>query len=67
VKEDADGVVVNGKRIHVYAIKDPAEIDWSKFGVQMWSNPPGDSRMPRTPEAPSRYSQEGNHLGARQE
>src|SRR6476619_4761457 len=35
VKEDADGVVVNGKRIHVYAIKDPAEIDWSKFGVQI--------------------------------
>jgi len=35
VKEDADGVVVNGKRIHVYAIKDPAEIDWTKFGVQI--------------------------------
>ena len=35
VKEDADGVVVNGKRIHVYAIKDPAEIDWSKFGAQI--------------------------------
>ena len=35
VKEDGDGVVVNGKRIHVYAIKDPAEIDWSKFGVQI--------------------------------
>jgi len=35
VKEDADGVVVNGKRIHVYAIKDPAEIDWAKFGVQI--------------------------------
>jgi len=35
VKEDADGVVVNGKRIHVYATKDPAEIDWSKFGVQI--------------------------------
>ena len=35
VKQDADGIVVNGKRIHVYAIKDPAEIDWSKFGVQI--------------------------------
>ena len=35
VKEGADGVVVNGKRIHVYAIKDPAEIDWAKFGVQI--------------------------------
>src|ERR1700730_3400660 len=35
VKADADGILVNGKRIHVYAIKDPAEIDWSKFGVQI--------------------------------
>jgi glyceraldehyde 3-phosphate dehydrogenase len=35
VKSDADGILVNGKRIHVYAIKDPAEIDWSKFGVQV--------------------------------
>jgi glyceraldehyde 3-phosphate dehydrogenase len=35
VKADADGISVNGKRIHVYAIKDPAEIDWSKFGVQV--------------------------------
>ena len=35
VKADADGILVNGKRIHVYAIKDPAEIDWSKFGVQV--------------------------------
>ena len=35
VKADADGILVNGKRIHVYAIKDPAEIDWSKFGVEI--------------------------------
>ena len=35
VKADADGILVNGKRIHVYAIKDPAEIDWSKFGVEV--------------------------------
>jgi len=35
VKEDGDGILVNGKRIHIYAIKDPAEIDWSKFGVQI--------------------------------
>jgi glyceraldehyde 3-phosphate dehydrogenase len=35
VKADADGILVNEKRIHVYAIKDPAEIDWSKFGVQV--------------------------------
>src|ERR1044071_1642163 len=35
VKADGDGILVNGKRIHVYAIKDPAEIDWSKFGAQI--------------------------------
>src|SRR4029078_10762675 len=35
VKEDADGVGVNGKRIHVYPSKDPAEIGWSKVGVQI--------------------------------
>src|SRR6185503_9415833 len=35
VKVEADGILVNGKRIHVYAIKDPAEIDWSKFGVEI--------------------------------
>src|SRR6266700_4156786 len=35
VKTDSDGIVVNGKRIHVFAIKDPAEIDWSKFGVEV--------------------------------
>src|SRR5438552_16708948 len=35
VKEDANGILVNGKRIHIYAIKDPAEIDWSKFGVEI--------------------------------
>jgi len=35
VKSDADGIIVNGKRIHVFAIKDPAEIDWTKFGVEV--------------------------------
>ena len=35
VKSDADGILVNGKRIHVYAIKDPAELDWAKFGVEI--------------------------------
>ncbi|MEP7352380.1 MAG: type I glyceraldehyde-3-phosphate dehydrogenase [Acidobacteriota bacterium] len=35
VTHDADGVIVNGKRIHVFSIKDPAELDWSKFGVEV--------------------------------
>ena len=35
VKVEADAIIVNGKRIHVFAIKDPAEIDWTKFGVEV--------------------------------
>jgi glyceraldehyde 3-phosphate dehydrogenase len=32
---DGAGIVVGGKRIHVFAIKDPAEIDWSSLGAQV--------------------------------
>ena len=35
VKVEADAIVVNGKRIKVFAIKDPAEIDWSGVGAQV--------------------------------
>jgi glyceraldehyde 3-phosphate dehydrogenase len=35
VKADADGLLVGGKRIRVFAIKDPAEIDWSSLGVEV--------------------------------
>ena len=35
VKVDGDSVVVNGKKIKVFAVKDPAEIDWSSLGVQV--------------------------------
>jgi glyceraldehyde 3-phosphate dehydrogenase len=35
VKAEADAIVVNGKRIKVFAIKDPAEIDWSGVGAQV--------------------------------
>ena len=35
VKAEADAILVNGKRIRVFAIKDPAEIDWSGLGVQV--------------------------------
>ena len=32
---DGDSIVVGAKRIHVFAIKDPAEIDWSSLGAQV--------------------------------
>ena len=35
VKAEADAIVVNGKRIKIFAIKDPAEIDWSGVGAQV--------------------------------
>lgn len=35
VKAEADAIVVNGKKIKIFAIKDPAEIDWSSLGAQV--------------------------------
>jgi glyceraldehyde 3-phosphate dehydrogenase len=35
VKAEGDAIVVNGKRIKIFAIKDPAEIDWPAAGAQV--------------------------------
>ncbi len=35
VKADGDSVTVAGKKIKIFAIKDPAEIDWPSLGVQV--------------------------------
>src|ERR1039457_3527025 len=35
VKAEADAIVVGGKRIKIFAIKDPAELDWSSLGVEI--------------------------------
>jgi glyceraldehyde 3-phosphate dehydrogenase len=35
VKTEADAIVVHGKRLKIFAIKDPAEIDWSSLGAQI--------------------------------
>jgi glyceraldehyde 3-phosphate dehydrogenase len=35
VKAEADAIIVNGKRIKVFATKDPAEIDWPGVGAQV--------------------------------
>jgi glyceraldehyde 3-phosphate dehydrogenase len=35
VTSDADSVIVGGKKIKIFAIKDPAEIDWSSVGAQI--------------------------------
>jgi glyceraldehyde 3-phosphate dehydrogenase len=35
VSVDGDNIVVGGKRIRIFATKDPAEIDWTSLGVQV--------------------------------
>src|SRR3979411_1380375 len=35
VHAEADAVVVGGKRIKIFAIKDPAQIDWPSVGAQI--------------------------------
>src|SRR6266508_47925 len=35
IKAEADGIVINGKKIKIFATKDPAEIDWSSVGAQI--------------------------------
>jgi glyceraldehyde 3-phosphate dehydrogenase len=32
---EEDAIVVGGKRIQIFAIKDPSQIDWSSFGAQI--------------------------------
>ena len=34
VKCDADSITVGGKKIRVFATKDPAELDWSSVGAR---------------------------------
>jgi len=35
VKADGDSIVVHGKRIKIFATKDPAELDWNSLGAQI--------------------------------
>ena len=35
VHAESDAIVVNGKRIRIFATKDPAEIDWPSVGAQV--------------------------------
>jgi glyceraldehyde 3-phosphate dehydrogenase len=35
VKVEADSIVAGGKRIKIFAIKDPSQIDWSSLGAQI--------------------------------
>ncbi|MGO9097344.1 MAG: type I glyceraldehyde-3-phosphate dehydrogenase [Bryobacteraceae bacterium] len=35
IKAEADSISVNGKKIKVFATKDPAELDWTSLGAQI--------------------------------
>src|SRR5688572_27034187 len=35
VHGEGDSIVVNGKKLKIFAVKDPAEIDWNSLGVQV--------------------------------
>jgi len=35
VKADADSITVCGRRIKIFAVKDPAELDWNSLGAQI--------------------------------
>jgi glyceraldehyde 3-phosphate dehydrogenase len=35
VQLESDAIVVNGKRVKIFAVKDPAEIDWAGVGAQV--------------------------------
>jgi glyceraldehyde 3-phosphate dehydrogenase len=35
VSHDADSIIVGGKKIRVFATKDPAELDWASVGAQI--------------------------------
>src|SRR6267378_3628877 len=35
VRVEADAIVVDGKRIRIFATRDPAEIDWASVGAQV--------------------------------
>jgi len=35
IKAEGDSILINGKPLKVFAIKDPAELDWSSLGAQI--------------------------------
>ena len=65
IKADGDSVHVDDKKIRVFAIKDPAEIDWSSLGVQVVVESTGPLYgCCRCEEAFARIGEESHHFGA---
>src|SRR2546421_12090419 len=36
VKAEQDAIVIDGKRLKVFAVKDPAALDWTSVGAQIF-------------------------------
>ena len=67
VKAEGDSIIVGGKKIKIFATKDPAEIDWPSLGAQVVVESTGrftdaDGRQ----EASARLREESHHLRAGQ-
>ena len=68
VSADADSITVNGKKIKVFATKDPAALDWASVGAQVVIESHRQvHRRQGSLQAHPRPGEKGHHLGARQE
>ena len=65
VAVDGNTLVVNGKKIRLTAVKDPAELKWGEVGADIVVESTGLFLTKETgAEAPRRRRQEGHHVGA---
>ena len=68
VTADADSITVGGKKIKIFAIKDPAEIDWSSVGAEIVDRIHRKvHRCDASFQAHQGHRQEGNHFGPGEE
>ena len=68
VTADADAITVGGKKIKVFASKDPAQLDWTSVGAEIVIESTGKfTDAKEACEAHSRDGQEGHHLGPGEE
>ena len=68
VTADADSITIGGKKIKVFATKDPAQLDWNSLGAQIVVEIHGLlHRRQRCRQAPARLGEEGHHLGSGEE
>ncbi len=68
IHAEEDAIVVGGKRIKVFATKDPAQLDWESVGAQIVVESTGRfTDAQRCRQTPARHREEGHHLRAGQE